>query len=280
MSKFHLSEDGTPRPCSAEPGKCPIDPNAPHFETKVAAIAAYEAQQAASTIAAPIKRDSQAREFEYEVVRPESVYEYVPAVKNAGDVQNGSILITTKGAHRVVHAKRGYKNVEFELDNEDGTTRKVVYKLEDQVNVNEKQETAESQVESNSYYIEAELERRLKSYKPQRARAVAMMTQAIQKGRTLDSFQMRTLIEAEANDRVMAEFEDTVASVKENAKKEGSKYYGVKNLYTAAYEHLKKEYSDDAIRHASRGESHSTSAVSNAYEAELLKAKARFLDLY
>lgn len=42
MTKFHLSDDGNPRTCSARPGNCPQGPTANHFASKEEARAAFE----------------------------------------------------------------------------------------------------------------------------------------------------------------------------------------------------------------------------------------------
>lgn len=43
--KFHISDDGNPRACRAQPGKCRFGEDAPHYSSKEEASAAYETQQ-------------------------------------------------------------------------------------------------------------------------------------------------------------------------------------------------------------------------------------------
>lgn len=62
MVKFHISDDGNPRACKAQVGKCPIGEEAPHFETKENARAYYEDSQG-DVFVAP-KRTTQQTRFE------------------------------------------------------------------------------------------------------------------------------------------------------------------------------------------------------------------------
>lgn len=48
MSKFHISPDGEPRSCSAQPGNCKYGADYPHFNDKQDARKAYELVMAAS----------------------------------------------------------------------------------------------------------------------------------------------------------------------------------------------------------------------------------------
>lgn len=44
MVRYHLSDDGNSRECSAEPGNCPNEGKFPHFPSKEIARAAYESR--------------------------------------------------------------------------------------------------------------------------------------------------------------------------------------------------------------------------------------------
>ena len=48
--RFHISLDGKPRTCMAEPGDCPLGPEKPHYATIPEARAAYEKENSRNTL--------------------------------------------------------------------------------------------------------------------------------------------------------------------------------------------------------------------------------------
>lgn len=67
MTKYHISSDGVPNPCSADKKPCPLGADKPHFETKEAAREHYEKSKASKTITKPLTKNnamSQRNEFQ------------------------------------------------------------------------------------------------------------------------------------------------------------------------------------------------------------------------
>lgn len=54
--RWHINGNGVAGRCRAQPGECPISPNAPHFETAADARAAYEESMEADAVAEVLKR--------------------------------------------------------------------------------------------------------------------------------------------------------------------------------------------------------------------------------
>lgn len=50
MAIYHLSADGTPRSCKAEPGNCPLGKDLPHYSSRHEAAEAYEHRMAPSSV--------------------------------------------------------------------------------------------------------------------------------------------------------------------------------------------------------------------------------------
>lgn len=54
--RWHINESGVAGRCKAQPGECPIAPNAPHFETAADARAAYEESMEEASVAPSAQR--------------------------------------------------------------------------------------------------------------------------------------------------------------------------------------------------------------------------------
>lgn len=283
MVKFHISEDGVPRRCAAKDAEsCPVGGD--HFNTRVQAQAAYEASQDSKVIAATLKRRPAAGEEVYkqvvdreeETVPPVPVFEPVKVDTTAGNIKTGHVLLDGARELKVRGVKVGYKNATIQAE-ENGKTRTIVLKTDEPVQVIEQQKTKETIAAERAYARESGLEYRVKTYHPTRAAIVAKMTENIKKGHRLDAFDVRALIEAEANDSVMAEYEHAVSRVKERIAEGRPEFKDETRPYTRAYEILKAEWSEHLLSRAERGESNSTSEVSNSFDREQDKARARFV---
>lgn len=286
MTKYHISEDGNPRVCTAAEGNCPLGSDEPHFSTKIAARAAYEASLDAELVAPSIRKklpkDSpllpQQPEVELETVQPEREYDYVYTPTVAGKLKKGDVYRFDDGTTGIVQdVKLGTKNATVSVSHENGKTKTLVHKLQEPVSINAKVETEESKARSMEAYRERELEIALKTYEPRQSKAVAEMVLKTQKGYVADSWDARTLINAAANDRVMPIYEHTVDRVKESIASGEEGFENERNPYSRAFKIVKEEFTREIMQNAGRGESNSTSAISNEFERELIKAKADFL---
>lgn len=54
--RWHINGNGVAGRCSAQPGNCPVSPNAPHFPTAAAARSAYEDTMEADAVATPARK--------------------------------------------------------------------------------------------------------------------------------------------------------------------------------------------------------------------------------
>lgn len=283
MAKYHISEDGVPRPCSAQSGNCPVAPDAPHFNTRVEAQAAYEAMQEASIIAPSLRRNAPEgtykpkTEFVPTTVEPTLEYQYNLKSGEAAGILKESILIQGVKELKVKAVKNGHKNTTLTVD-DGGKERTVVLKRDEKVDMKVRELTPASVALKRAYLIESSLEHTVETYRPGRAVAQAQIAEKIQKGHSLSSFDFRELAEAEAKDNVMANYERAVRHIKESQAAGEPDYADITNPYTHAYEGLKKEWTQELLRAAERGESNSTSEISNAFDREMNKAKARFID--
>lgn len=284
MAKFHISKDGVPRPCSADEGKCPLGNNEPHYGTVVAARAAYEAQQEVNLLV-PVRRgvpapidEKETPQSELETVVPDPEYHYVGRGAKAKELKAGDRIPVPGNLYRVRSIKLGYKNATIDVVDDEGKNKTVVYGVNDQLSIEVREETPESKTLRNAATKEAYLEKSLVNYKPKRARAAARVLSNIQKGYRMDSSDLRSLTEAEAEDAVVSIYEDRVRSVKKAIAEGNPEVAGATNPYTLAYESVKEDFTREAISQARRGESNSTSAFSNAFEQEMLAAKMNFME--
>ena len=81
--RFHISSDGKPRTCLAEPGDCPLGPDKKHYETIPEARAAYEEENSAKTLTALRKPKVTLTELEY--LAKKEIAKYLPGWNFAWD---------------------------------------------------------------------------------------------------------------------------------------------------------------------------------------------------
>lgn len=287
MAKYHISKDGVVRACSAAEGNCPLGVEAEHFSTKIAARSAYEARQEAATIAPSLQKKKSLQEkrdeldnstpIVYETVEPSREFSYVSRDVDAGKLSVQDIFFSNGKKYTIGAIKRGTKNATIRAIS-DGKEKTFVFGLTETVPADISEETPASKASRNIYYRESSLERRLVNYEPKRAKALANMAVAIQKGYSIDSFRIKELVAAEADDQVMSLYEHNVERVKTAVTEGREGYENEASPYTRAFEDLKEEFTQDVIRQAARGESNSTSGLSNMFDMELLAAKANFID--
>lgn len=287
MAKYHLSEDGNPRVCTAQDGNCPLGKDEPHFHTKIAARAAYEASLDAELIAPSIRKKHPElaervpgrEKEERETPQHERAYEYVYEPKQASQVSIGDQYRNDDGTvSTVIERKAGTKNITLRVRSADGKEKNIYTKLDDTISVNTKRETEASRELGMTLMKEGYLEDAIKRYEPNQPKALAELVLKTQKGYRADSWDYKRLMEASAKDQVMNEYEDAVDRVK-TAMAEGREGFTSERYpYTRAFEILKEEYTKEFMRHAGRGESNSTSEVSNVTDRELIRAKAEFID--
>jgi len=288
-AKYHISGDGTPRVCSAAEGNCPLGADEKHFSTKVEARAAYEARQDVATIAPSMKKKLSREEqraaaeakgpVDYETYIPDREFEMVEQNIEISKIKAGDQVFTANGTYQVLEVKKGFKNATIKvksLANE--KTKTLVWPLTDVVDGSVKQETEASKDAQRIAYIERGLERSLKDYEPKRAKALADISMGHQRGHVTRSYEIQSLLEAEASDNVMAIYEHAVDSVKTAAIEKRPGYEKVTNPYTRAYEEIKNQFTSEILRQTERGGNNSTSSMSNLVDSEFLAAKAKFLE--
>ncbi len=286
-SKYHLSDDGTPRVCTAGEGNCPIGSEEQHFSTQIAARAAFEARQATETVVPSLKkkltRDERAaaevsKGIEYDTVIPTREYEQVEKDIEVSKLKGGDWVLSGKETATVLEVKRGTKNATIKVRGSlSGNEKTIVLPLSDTVRASVKTETAASAAAQREAYVEHELERTLKNYEPKRAKALANISVMHQKGYSPRSWEFAALLDAEANDSVMSTYENTVDNVKKAVAEKREGYENVTNPYTRAYENVKAQFSKEILSQAERGGDNSTSEMSNLYDKEMLAAKAKFI---
>lgn len=291
MTKYHLSSDGNPRVCTAADGNCPLGGDAPHFSSKVTARAAYEASVDVQILASASKKKSRFGEPEdvdpvlkrekeaIETVRPEPEYEDRIEHKTLSSLKGGQKFYDNDGELvEIISIKTGSKNSTILAKDASGKERKIYRSKDEIVQGIVKTETQSSKERSMAYYREESLESAIKGYEPRRAKAAAAILLSIQKGRTNDYWQYTTLMEADASDFVHSDYERTVDMVKRKIAEGHEDFKDEKAPYSRAFEIIKAEYTKEIIRETTRGQSNSTSDVSNINSRILLAAKADFLD--
>lgn len=279
MAKYHISADGNPRICTAAEGQCPLGAEEMHFNSKLQARAAYEAELEVQTIASLHKKDAPTTPLEpYETPLFEPQYEYVYSRVQATEVKSGDEYRVSDGSTaKVLNVKLGTKNYTFTVRAENGKEKNIVGPLGDQVFINKKVETDESKQLRKKVDFERNLERTLKNYEVKQPAVLASMMLKQQKGMFATSWDFKDIIAAAAEDTVKVEYERMVNSVKSSIEGGKEGFAQEKYPYTRAYDILKEQYLDEIVRHSARGESHSTSDVSNVTDSEMMRAKAQFL---
>lgn len=291
MAKYHLSSDGNPRVCTAADGNCPLGGDAPHFASKVAARSAYEASVDVKVLASASRKKTRfgqqdevdpalKREKEaIETVKPEREYVSEIEHKELGALKDGQQFYDIDGEIVTISTiKTGSKNSNIVAKDSNGKERKI-YRPKDQVvQALVKTETEESKARGMAAYREENLERALKNYEPRQAKVLGDLMVKTQEGYRADSWDYKRLMDASATDEVYATYDRTVDMVKQKIadKKEG--YQNETQPYNRAFKIVEAEFTKEILRNATRGESNSTSDVSNVAERELMRAKAEFLD--
>lgn len=290
MAKYHLSTDGNPRVCTAADGNCPLGGDAPHFSSKIAARAAFEASVDVKILASANKKSRRGETIEIdpilkreveelETVKPAPEYESYAAERSLDSLKDGQQFYDTDGELvEVVSIKTGSKNSNIVAKNADGKERKIYRPKNEITKVIVRAETEESKANSKIFYQEENLERAIKRYEPRGAKAAADLMVKIQAGYSADHWQYTTLMEANAKDFVHSDYERTVDIVKRKIAEGHEDFKDEKTPYSRAYKVLESEYTKEIVRAATRGESNSSSEVSNITARILLGAKADFLD--
>lgn len=88
MANFHISEDGNPRACRAQPGNCKLSKDAPHYNSKEEASAAYEKQQEAQV---PVAQSGASKSSKPEVALDKDLPE---GAENLPDLPDGRSFVT------------------------------------------------------------------------------------------------------------------------------------------------------------------------------------------
>lgn len=291
MAKYHLSSDGNPRVCTAEKGNCPLGGDAPHFASKVAARAAYEASVDVKVLASASRKKNRygqpeevdpalKREAEpLETVKPEPEYESRIEHKNLGSLKGGQKFYDNDGELvEIVSTKTGSKNSTIVAKDAAGKERKIYRSKDELVQAIVKTQTEESKARSMDAYREENLERALKSYEPRQAKVLGDLMVKTQEGYRADSWDYKRLMDASATDEVYATYDRTVDMVKQSIAEKREGYENETQPYSRAFKLVEAEFTKEILRNATRGESNSTSDVSNVAERELMRAKAEFLD--
>lgn len=271
MARYHINPGtGKPGQCSAKSGNCPFASDSEHYPSVEAAQAAYEAQQASSTVPAGARKAKTQPEFETVVPAPE--FEQYAGLAKGADVKVGDAIQVRGGTAEVLGVKTGYKYNTVTIPDATKGTRTVNLPLDEERPTWIRRETEVSKIHRTAMEKERYYEVSLKTYAPRRAEAVTAIQETVDKGYLLNSGQLDSLVEAEAQDAVVKRYEALV----EQAKR------GAENLpnyrpYTRAADALAEEFEREVMAAASSGNNVSTSEARNLYERAMTSAKAAFV---
>ena len=251
-TKFHLSNDGLPRPCSANIGACPLGADAPHFASPNEARAYYENQQKGNVLNSSLKK--------IQPVPPDQERELVHMKIRAGFAQIGDQYDGMK----IKDIKDGTKNTTWALvDPETGMEKKKVFKLDDQVEVVRNSFTKNAVKLQKISYNQKWMDRERANAKTEMQKNQASLNENIEKLGYPDFWAIDGLIKATAQEKIWQEVE--------RKEKTGMSRY-------EAVEALAKEIQDDDFLVDRL--SNSSSGANNLMEEEYMKAKWKFQKLF